>query len=197
MVPPAWLSGGAFENNGSASANVLVHVDVSSPGSPQVFWWRLDAFNSAISTFWTWNGPAALCTVVNSVGHDYSFPQSPNSTGERIYTEGDFPVTLENTETQPSKIFFDVTVHQPLDSSTPGAKQGRLWYSVGGADWQVATLTSDVPSLISGVGPAPTISANLFQNILVNGDKWDAAWDAPADGFSTAGLQFELLLEVF
>lgn len=198
VIPAAWRPGGAFENLGSASSCVYVHVDVTSPGGPQPFWWRQDAIGSGSSTFWTFNGPAVLATVVNSnVGSQHSLPKQFNSTGERIYTEGDYDVELDSTETEPSRIAFEFQVFLPLDGSTPSAKQGRLWYSVGGSDWQQATFTADAPVLVSGVGPAPTISGNLLQNVLVNGDRIQAWWDAPADGFSTAGLDFELLLEVF
>jgi hypothetical protein len=205
VVPVAFRAGGG-SSAGSFNTNIQVHVDTSVPGSPQVFWWRYaDPAVVAASTFFTWNGNAVVASTAAGQSRNFLTAVSPNSTGERIYTEGDWDVTLDelrgNTAGADARnVRFEAQIHQPLDSSTPAAKQGRLFYSVGGSDWQVATLStagSDAPSLISGAGPAPTISGNLLQNILVNGDRFDAVWDAVADGVTNPGDQPELMLDVF
>jgi hypothetical protein len=200
VVPSAWLSGGAFESSGSLTTNVNVYVSTTTPGSPEVFWWRYNSVPIGTSTFWTWNGPSLPCTVVNSVGSQYAIPSGPNSTGEYVWTEGDFDVTLENAQAAPGKVSFDFQAHTPIDGSSPGGKLGRLFYSVGGSDWIQATLSTapiDAPLTVSGIDPAPNISGNLLQGITVGDSKYRATWDAAADGFTDAGEQAELMLEVF
>jgi len=200
VIPAIWRTGGANENLGSLSTNVNVYVSTAIPGSPEIFWWRYDDIPFASSTFWTWNGNASLCTVAGSVGSQYLIPQGNNSQSENVYTDGDFDVTLENDQVSPGKISFDFQAHTPLDASSPANKQGRLHYSLGGAAWVVATLSTagpDAPSVVSGGDAAPTISANLLQGIVVGSSKFRAFWDAAADGFSSVGQEVELMLDVF
>jgi hypothetical protein len=207
VIPSAWLTGGAFANTGSISTNVNVYVDVSTPESPEIFWWRYDDIPAGASTFWTWNGPSSLCTVENSVGSDYAIPQGPNSTGEYVFTEGDFDVTLDNPTTRPGYVDFDFELHDPLDGSSIPTKSGRLYYSIGGADWTLATLSTligDAPTFVNpslaGTDPAPTVTTDTTGTVLQDipiGHKFKATWDSTADGFTVAGTQFELMLEIF
>ena len=91
-------------------------------------------------------------------------------------------------------------MHLPLDGSSPPDKQARLWYTVGGTDWVEATLSTaggDAPITVSGTDAPPTISGNLLQGIPVGSSIFRATWDAAADGFTGAGLQVQLALEVF
>jgi len=199
VVPAAWRTGGAFANLFSPYAAFNGYVETSTPGAPEFYAWRHHTVNAvATSTFWTWNGNAALMTVVNSdVTSEVQIASGPNTTGEHIYTEGDFDVTLENAAVEPGKVLFDFQAHSPLDASSPTNKQGRLYYSIGGSDWAVATLSTDAPTVVSGGDAAPTISANLLQGIVVGSSKFRATWDAIADGFTDAGEQVELMLNVF
>lgn len=199
-IPEDWRAGGAFENTGSFTTQVQVHVDTSNPLAPQVFWWRYNSFSSSSNTFWTWNGNASLATTAPGQGRDFVTAVNPNVTGERLYTEGNFDVTMSDDVTRASKVDFDAQVWSPLDGSSPSSKQGRLLRSIGGSDWVEATISTaaaDAPTLISGAGPAPTVSGNLFQGIPVNDSKFEATWDAGADGFNTAGLDFDLTVDVF
>jgi len=200
VIPADWLTGGAFANLFDEHTTVMGYVQTSgTPSTPEVFLWRYRNANVVEqSTFWEWQGNATLMAPVNSdVTIEVQIPSGPNMTGEHIYTEGDFDVTLENPVVLPGKVTFDFQAHTPLDASSPSNKQGRLYYSIGGTDWTVATLHTDAPTVVSGGDAAPTISANLLQGIVVGASKFRATWDAVADGFSGAGNQIELMLDVF
>jgi len=202
VIPAAWRTGGAFANLFHENAAFMGYVDVTVPGTPEIFAWRYrDTSTIEQSTFWTWNGNGSPMTVVNSnVTAEVQVPSGPNMTGEHVYTEGDFDVTLENLVVTPGKISFDFQAHTPLDSSSPSTKQGRLFYTLGGTDWIQATLSTaggDAPSVVSGGDPAPTISTNLLQGITVGSSVFRAVWDAVADGLVGVGEDVKLALEVF
>jgi len=198
VIPAEWLTGGANENLGSLSTQCNGYVNTSDPTSHEIYWWRLNDGNSVVSTFWRWNGNAALCDVANSVlGRTFAFPMGPNTQSNRLYTEGEFDVTLENAQISPGKITFDFQAHLPLDGSSPPNKQARLYYSSGGSGWTQATLHASAPTVVSGGDAAPTIGGNLLQGIVVGASKFQAGWDAIADGFTGSAQEAELLLEVF
>ena len=199
VIPAAWLSGGAFEGSFTARTGLMVHVQTSTPGSPEIFFWRVtDQSVTAQSTFWTWNGNASLMTVVNSdVDRSLNIVQGADIGGQFIYTEGDFDVTLENPVSNADGMSFDFQAHDPLDGTSISDKQGKLYYALGESDWAEATLnTSVAPTVLSGGDPAPTISANTLQGIAVGTSKFRATWDAVADGFTTPGEYPMLKLDV-
>lgn len=202
VIPADWLAGGAFEGTFNTLMCLVPYIQVVDPNLPEIFFWRhRDIQTTEQSTFWTWNGPSSLMTAVNSdVDNTVQGPSSVNGTGEHRYTEGNFDVTLENGQISPGKVSFDFQVHLPLDGSSPPDKQARLWYTVGGTDWVEATLSTaggDAPITVSGTDAPPTISGNLLQGIPVGSSIFRATWDAAADGFTGAGLQVQLALEVF
>jgi hypothetical protein len=190
VVPSSWLTGGAFDGDFDSRMAMGGYVQISDPENPEVFFWRYTQYEANGSpTFWTWNGPSSLMTVASATGLDrgFSLPLGCNVTGEVVYTEGDFDVTLENPVTRPGLLDFDFTIQEPLDGSSISTKSGRLYYSIGGSGWTPATL-STLPE------NAPAFA--VLQDIPV-GHKFTATWDSTADGFTAAGARFELMLEIF
>jgi len=200
VVPSDWLTGGAFATAFHSRGALQGYVQIDDdPLNPEVYFWRHRQYGAnEDSTFWTWNGPASLMTVVSSsFSNGHSIAQGDNNTGEHVYTEGDYDVTLTNPLISPGKLTFDFQAHTPLDSSSPTNKQGKLYYSIGGSDWTEATFHSDAPTTVSGGDSAPTISANTLQGIVVGNSVFRATWDAVTDGFTGAAEEAELHLRVF
>lgn len=209
VVPSDWLTGGAFANLFNPRSGYSGYVDTSNPESPQIFWWRMADLNETEnSTFWTWNGSSSLMTVEDSdVNRTVQPASGTNASGEHVYTEGDFNVTLENPVIRPGVVDFDFTIEEPIDGSTVTPKSGRLYYTIGGSNWIPATISTDsedAPTFanptLAGTDPAPTVATDTTGTILQNipiGHKFTATWDSTADGFTVAGSRFELMLEIF
>jgi hypothetical protein len=210
VVPSSWLTGGAFDGDFDSRMAMGGYVQISDPENPEVFFWRYTQYEANGSpTFWTWNGPTSLMTVAAAAGLDrgFSLPLGCNVTGEVVYTEGDFDVSLENPVTRPGYIDFDFQIHDPLDGSSIPNKSARLYYSIGGSNWTLATISTlpgDAPEFVNptsaGTDPAPTITTDSVGTVLQDipvGHKFTATWDSTADGFTAAGARFELMLEIF